>query len=51
MAQRGQIGWDVLQALISLNRSDKPDFRSFEVSLEKRGKAPENNSYGKTATS
>jgi HD-GYP domain-containing protein (c-di-GMP phosphodiesterase class II) len=51
MAQRGQIGWDVLQALISLNRKDKPDFKSFEVSLEKRGKAPENNSYGKTATS
>ena len=48
MAQRGQIGWDVLQALISLNRKDKPDFRSFEVSLEKRGKSPENNSYGIT---
>jgi len=51
MAERGQINWNVLQALISLNRKDKPDFRSFEVSLEKRGKAPEDNSYGKTSSS
>jgi len=49
MAQRGQISWDVLQALISLNRRDKPDFRSFKVSLEKRGAPPEDNAYGKTA--
>jgi len=51
MAQRGQIGWDVLQALISLNRVDKPDFRSFKVSLEKRGAPPTDNAYGKTAAS
>jgi HD-GYP domain-containing protein (c-di-GMP phosphodiesterase class II) len=51
MAQRGQISWEVLQALVSLNRKDKPDFRSFKVSLEKRGKEPEDNSYGKTALS
>jgi HD-GYP domain-containing protein (c-di-GMP phosphodiesterase class II) len=49
MAQSGKIGWDVLQALVSLNRKDKPDFRNFEVSLEKRGTPPEDNSYGKTA--
>jgi len=49
MAQRGQISWDVLQALISLNRRDKPDFRSFKVSLEKRGTPPAENAYGKTA--
>lgn len=51
MAQRGQIGWDVLQALISLNRKDKPDFRSFKVSLDKRGTPPVDNAYGKTAAS
>ena len=34
MAQRGQIGWDVLKALISLNRVDKPDFKSFKISLQ-----------------
>ncbi len=51
MAQRGQIHWEVLQALVSLNRKDKPDFKSFEVSLEKRGAPPPINSYGKTAAS
>jgi len=50
MAQRGQIGWEVLQALVSLNRKDKPDFRAFEVSLEKRGTPPPDNAYGKTAS-
>jgi HD-GYP domain-containing protein (c-di-GMP phosphodiesterase class II) len=49
MAQSGQISWNVLQALVSLNRKDKPDFRNFEVSLEKRGTPPPDNSYGKTA--
>ena len=51
MAQRGQINWNVLQALISLNRVDKPDFKSFKVSLEKRGAPPPDNAYGKTAPS
>ena len=50
MAQRGQIGWDVLQALITMNRIDKPDFDSFKVSLEKRGTPPQDNSYGKTSS-
>jgi HD-GYP domain-containing protein (c-di-GMP phosphodiesterase class II) len=49
MAQSGKISWNVLQALVSLNRKDKPDFRNFEVSLEKRGTPPPDNSYGKTA--
>jgi HD-GYP domain-containing protein (c-di-GMP phosphodiesterase class II) len=49
MAQNGKIGWDVLQALVSLNRKDKPDFRNFQVSTEKRGTQPKENSYGKTA--
>ena len=49
MAQSGKITWEVLQALVSLNRKDKPDFRDFEVSLEKRGTPPPDNSYGKTA--
>jgi HD-GYP domain-containing protein (c-di-GMP phosphodiesterase class II) len=49
MAQREQISWDVLQALVSLNRKDKPDIRDFKVSLEKRGTPPPENTYGKTA--
>jgi HD-GYP domain-containing protein (c-di-GMP phosphodiesterase class II) len=50
MADRGQISWEVVQALVSLNRKEKPDFRSFKVSLEKRGTPPEGNSYGKTVS-
>jgi HD-GYP domain-containing protein (c-di-GMP phosphodiesterase class II) len=50
MAQRGEITWEVLQALVSLNRKDKPDFRDFKVSLEKRGTPPEDNTYGKTVS-
>jgi HD-GYP domain-containing protein (c-di-GMP phosphodiesterase class II) len=51
MAERGQISWDVLLALISLNRKDKPDFRDFKISQEKRGTPPQGNTYGKTANS
>ena len=51
MAQRREIGWDVLMALISLNRVDKPDIKSFKISLEKRGAPPPDNAYGKTAES
>ena len=49
MAQRGQINWEVVQALISVNRMDKPDFQSSRLSLEKRGTPPQDNAYGKTA--
>ena len=48
MAQRGQISWEVVQALISLNRKDKPYFGSLKVALEKRGTSPQENNYGKT---
>lgn len=49
MAQRGQKNWDVVQTLVSLNRKDKPEFRTFEVSREKRGIPPSVNLYGKTS--
>jgi HD-GYP domain-containing protein (c-di-GMP phosphodiesterase class II) len=51
MAQQGQISWEMLKALIALNRKGKPDFRSFKVSLEKRGTPPPDSAYGKTAKS
>jgi len=50
MAQRGQVNWEVVQALVALNRKDKPDFRAFEVSQEKRGTPPPLNVYGKTSS-
>ena len=50
MAQRGQVNWEVVQVLVALNRKDKPDFRTFEVSHEKRGTPPPINFYGKTSS-
>ena len=47
MADRGEIGWDVVRVLISYNRRNKPSYKKFEVSLERRGHAPESNIYGK----
>ena len=46
MAEKGKIGWEVLKALIALNRKNKPDFRDISVSSEKRGTPPVNNVYG-----
>lgn len=50
MAQRGQISWEVVQALISLNRKSRTGFGLQDISLEKRGTPPQDNNYGKTAT-
>ena len=47
MAEQGQIGWDVLKALIAQNRLDKPEYKDIAVSREKRGSAPRGNLYGK----
>jgi HD-GYP domain-containing protein (c-di-GMP phosphodiesterase class II) len=46
MATEGQIGWLALKALVAFNRRSRPDFRYCDVSLERRGVAPENNVYG-----
>lgn len=51
MAQDGQISWEMLKVLIALNRKGKPDFRSFKISMEKRGTPPSDSAYGKTAKS
>lgn len=46
MAERGEIGWDTVKALVSHNRKDKPHYSECGVSLEKRGVPPPNNTYG-----
>ena len=46
MAEERRIGWDVVQALISHHRKGKPPPEECEVSVEKRGKHPEENLYG-----
>jgi len=46
MAEKGQIGWQALKALVAFNRKSRPDFHECEVSMEKRGLPPVNNVYG-----
>lgn len=46
MAERGEIDWDIVAALVSHNRKNRPPRQECKVSLEKRGKPPEGNLYG-----
>ncbi|HIJ57637.1 MAG TPA: hypothetical protein HPQ03_16145 [Deltaproteobacteria bacterium] len=46
MAERGEIGWEPLQALIGCNREGRPHYTEVNVSLEKRGTPPAENVYG-----
>jgi HD-GYP domain-containing protein (c-di-GMP phosphodiesterase class II) len=46
MAKEGKLSWEVVQALISQNRKDKPHFRECEISAEKRGTPPSDSIYG-----
>jgi HD-GYP domain-containing protein (c-di-GMP phosphodiesterase class II) len=46
MAERNILGWNVVKALVSLNRKSKPSVRSCKVSREKRGTPPLDNKYG-----
>lgn len=47
MAQKGELSWQAVQVLVAYNRHIKPDFQDVEVSLEHRGKPPQQNMYGK----
>lgn len=49
MAQRGEIGWDVVHVLVSYNRRNKPSIKEFQISMECRGQEPEGNVYGSVA--
>lgn len=46
MAKDGKLSWEVVQALISYNRKDRPHFRECSVSTEKRGTPVADDSYG-----
>lgn len=46
MAERNKIGWEVVRALVSHNRKNKPHHGESMVSLEKRGIPPKSNIYG-----
>ena len=46
MAERNEIGWNVVRALVARNRKSKPHHNECEVSVEKRGTSPPGNVYG-----
>jgi len=46
MGERGQIGWDIVRALVAHNRTGRSSVGQCVVSVEKRGKPPEGNLYG-----
>jgi HD-GYP domain-containing protein (c-di-GMP phosphodiesterase class II) len=46
MAERGEVSWEVVQSLVSHNRTRKPHFTECNVSLDKRGIPPPDNVYG-----
>lgn len=48
MAERGALGWDVVNALVACNRREKTDYSSCLISKEKRGVPPADNVYGIT---
>jgi HD-GYP domain-containing protein (c-di-GMP phosphodiesterase class II) len=45
-AENGDISWDVVKALVSINRREKKDYNSCSVSDERRGVPPADNIYG-----
>ena len=49
MARSGKLSWEVVRALVSHNRRDKPHYRECVVSAEKRGTPPPDNLYGNLA--
>ena len=46
MASRGELGWEVVKALVAINRRTKPRYDECVVSTEERGTPPEENVYG-----
>ena len=46
MAKNHEISWDIVKLLTSQNRAGKPDYKTLQVSLVKRGHSPEKNNYG-----
>lgn len=49
MAERNELGWEVVRALISHNRKARIHFSEVKVSAEKRGTPPAGNFHGLTA--
>lgn len=48
MAEKGDLSWNIVKALIACNRKDKPHYSQCTVAKEKRGTPPDDNLYGIT---
>ena len=46
MAEKGKISWEIAQAIVAVNRKDRPHYSECSVSLDKRGTPPPDNVYG-----
>ena len=46
MAEKGKLSWEIIQALVAVNRKDRPHYSECTVALEKRGSPPPDNMYG-----
>lgn len=46
LAEKGEISWEGVKALISHNRRKKPHYSQVAVSIEKRGTPPSGSAYG-----
>ncbi len=46
MAEREEIGWDVVQVLVARNRKDNLHYSKHKISAVKRGVPPSGNNYG-----
>jgi HD-GYP domain-containing protein (c-di-GMP phosphodiesterase class II) len=46
MAEKGKLSWKVAQALVAVNRKDRPHYSECTISMDKRGTPPPNNVYG-----
>ncbi len=46
MAEKGQIGWEVVKALVAHNRRRRTHFSEVEIPAERRGTPPPDNAYG-----
>jgi HD-GYP domain-containing protein (c-di-GMP phosphodiesterase class II) len=46
MAEKNEIGWEVVQSLVAHNRKEKPKFIETKISGEKRGTPPSRNFHG-----
>lgn len=47
-AEKGEISWEVVKALVACNRKNKPHYSICDISAEKRGSPPPDNVYGVT---